>query len=151
MNVLANTHASLFAYLSLLAHQFSTALNTKVTVVNFDSYTDMSELPQGDVVGLGEFGMLKNGDEPLDHVSGVFMVGTQNDPNNMRLIKMLNVIYADAEPGECLPLYAEDTGEDLGVMVFKGETQVLPVEKGMSTKILQGVVFELAAIESDPT
>lgn len=150
MNSVVNVHASLLAYLSMLKGQLETALNTTITVVNFDSYTDMKTLPEGDVIGLAEFSLSTSGDDPLDLCSGIFMAGTVNDPNNMRLIKMINVIYNDAGLTQTLPYYDESNGDDLGIMVFKGETQVLPVEKGMSTKILQGVVFELAAIASNP-
>jgi hypothetical protein len=146
MNTLSNIHASIFAYLSLLAPQLETLTGYPVTVVNFDSYTDMNTLPDGDVIGLGEFSLVSSGDEVLDLSSGIFMAGTVNDPNNMRLIKILNVLYDDCQPTKVLPYYAEASGAEVGILVFKGEAQVLPVEKGLSTKILQGVLFELAAI-----
>lgn len=150
MDSVINTHASLLAYLSLMKGQLQTLLSSTITVVNFDNYADMQTLPDGDVIGIAEFAISTAGDDALDLASGIFMCGTVNDPNNMRLIKMINAFYNDAIPGSTLPYYDESNGDDLGVMVFKGETQVLPVEKGLSTKILQGVVFELAAIASNP-
>ena len=150
MDSVINTHASLLAYLSLMKGQLQTLLSSTITVVNFDNYADMQTLPDGDVIGIAEFAISTAGDDALDLASGIFMCGTVNDPNNMRLIKMINAFYNDSIPGSTLPYYDESNGDDLGIMVFKGETQVLPVEKGLSTKILQGVVFELAAIASNP-
>lgn len=146
MNALINTHASLYYYLGLMSTQIEALTGTAVTVVNFDSYTDMNTLPDGDVIGLAEFSLISSGDEVLDTASAMFMVGTINDPNNMRLIQILNVLYNDAQPGKTLPYVAEADGADIGILVFRGETVVLPVEKGMSTKMLQGMNFEVAAI-----
>lgn len=148
MNSLINSHTSLLAYLQSKAQQLGSELGTTFTVVNFDAYTDLGSLPEGDILGIGDFAFADNSDEPLETLSVILMAGTVNDPNNMRLIKIVSSLYEDLRPEKTINYINESTGLKAGLMICYGETLVLPVEKNLATKILQGVSL-MAAVNTD--
>ena len=131
----------MLAFLRAKASDLSIELETTLTTVNFDAYTDLNTLPAGDVIGLGELSMQTDSSDALEVVTAIIMVGTENDPNNMRLTKIVSELYDCLKPAQKIEYLDEVTGDEAGLMINFGETIVLPVEKDLVSKILQGISF----------
>lgn len=141
MAIYSNTQTSLLAFLQEKATKLSAELGTSIVVANFDAYTDLVNLPSGDILGLGDLSMQSDSEDALEVVTAILMVGTESDANNMRLTKLIDSLYEDLKAEQQIPLLDEQTGEETGLMVCFGQTIVLPVEKDLQNKILQGVSF----------
>lgn len=146
--IYVNTQASLLAYLCAKARSLKDKHGVSFEVINFDAYVDMKDLPKGNVIGIGELSMQDDGKDPIPTVTAFFMAGTENDPNNMLLTKVVSEFWEDVEAESKIDLLDESTAEDIGDIIFYGERIILPVEKNLTNKILQGVSFLGGALVS---
>lgn len=143
MNDLINAHGSLLGFISSLAEGFTASEGIQTTAINLDAVVDESDLPATDIVGLKGFALNSANREPLPVASGMIVMMTRDDPNNMRLIRTLNQIYNQLSPEQLLPLFNLQTGETIGDLKVVGTTRVMPSDR-TAVMAVQGVVFQVA-------
>lgn len=112
--------------------------------VNWDAHAEINTLPAGDVVGIGNLGVSTVDKE--FHIEIGFGISTlpADDTNLFRMIGYVKRLFALLQPEMQIPLVHEDTGEQLGVMIIVGDSDVLPTAK-TQTRPVQFIMISLVA------
>lgn len=132
-----NLRNSLLRYLTDKAVELR-ARGWNVEVVNFDTFADDTQLPDGDLFGAMSLALIA---DPQIEASVKIGFGVFDDPNLDRLTEMISNVVNDFIPGSGgIPLYNSSTGEKIGNLVSRG-VSVLPVASTYRRP------FQFAAVE----
>lgn len=139
-----NLHTSMLAYLNTKAEALGANLNVSISAVNFDAFASESDIPDGDVLGLESLAWME--DEGVYTFSCLFTCGTDDDVNNMRLVKIVSSVFNDVKPECKLRYFDEQLQAQVGWLVVTNGSSVLPVQRGSISKAFQSVSFRGALV-----
>lgn len=115
-----------------------------LTIVKWDAFAEIEELPDGDLIGPMDFSVECDGTETG---SALIAVSTEKDTNIERLDRIISLIYSRLKkPGEMLPLLNASTGQQRSWMTVMEGTAVLPILRA-KTRALKAVAVSLAAVD----
>ncbi len=111
---------------------------------DFDSHGTINQLPDNDLIGVGELS-LKN---DVDDFMGTcyILVSTRGDDGNLvRLRPVVSNLFSFLSPGTVLPLLDPQTGAEVGSMKITAGVSILPVAR-TKTRPLQMVSFGFSLV-----
>jgi hypothetical protein len=143
-----NIQTSLLRYCIDTAQVLKRLTQRQIKELNLDAYANEDELPDSDFIGVENLALQSSDDrQPMDSFSAVITVSTQNDINNMRLVKMVDHIYESLRPTKSMTLFDETSGARVGKIICSGQTSILPVQDGERGRVFQAVVFQGIALD----
>lgn len=94
---------------------------------DFDAHSQQPELPAENLIGPAGFGLAH--EEDFIHLAFSIGVVTHDDPNLFKLRKVMGQLYAKLQPETKLPIYDDETGQQVSWMVLKTPVEITPVTK----------------------
>lgn len=134
-----NIHASIMRFCNDFIEEMDPH-DITLKFVNFDAHEEITEFPDGDLVGFGDFALQI--DAEFSTVICSFGITTQNDPNNVRHAIAMDYLLEKLMPLEKIMVRNAETGEEIGWMVVSGDVSVLAPTK-TDTRAVQFVVVTM--------
>lgn len=78
-----------------------------LSFLNLDAHTEGHTWPEGDLIGFGELNITM---DATDEVMVSFAIGTEGDPNLLRMSELVNELANLLIPGENIPVLDAETG-----------------------------------------
>ena len=94
-------------------------------LVDWDAQTDETTIPDGDLYGLMDYGIIDEGGQYT--VSARICLSTRQDENLFRSRDFTNHLFNACLMDKQVPLLNAETGSRIGTMKFMEGTQVLPL------------------------
>lgn len=143
MGIYMNTKASLLKY----CKDFCTRNGFDFDVFDFDAHATINELPDNDLIGIGEFSMENNSQMYI--VTCMIGVCTKADDQNLtRLSPAIDKLFNELQPDRVdniLEIVTADVGEKTGQFKIINPIAVLPVARNAKARPFQTVAVSLAA------
>lgn len=107
--------------------------------LNWDEHAEMTELPEGDLIGLAGVGLAEDTDKEYD-IPFAVLVSTYKDPGMHRMTKLLSRLRARFVAGTKLPVFTEVGGVAVEKtwMVTRLPLAVTPASKA-EVRLVQGI------------
>lgn len=143
-----NIQASLLRFCSDNANLLRALVGTEFKSLNLDAFSNEDELPEGDFIGIEDLAVQSATDDtPLDTLSAAVTISTVSDTNNMRLTKVVDHIFECLRPTKTFTLFDETTGARRGNITCMNMTQILPVQDGKNSRVIQSIIFQASALD----
>ena len=143
-----NIQASLLRFCSDNAKLLRALVGTEFKSLNLDAFSNEDELPEGDFIGIEDLAVQSATDDtPLDTLSAAVTISTVSDTNNMRLTKVVDHIFECLRPTKTFTLFDETTGARRGNITCMNMTQILPVQDGKNSRVIQSIIFQASALD----
>ena len=143
-----NIQASLLRFCSDNAKLLRALVGTEFKSLNLDAFSNEDELPEGDFIGIEDLAVQSGTDDiPLDTLSAAVTISTVSDSNNMRLTKVVDHIFECLRPTKTFTLFDETTGARRGNITCMNMTQILPVQDGKNSRVIQSIIFQASALD----
>lgn len=139
-NTLSNIQASLMRFCNDFVDA-QALLSVTLEFVNFDAHADEATIPNGDLIGIAGLGLVF--DDSLIDIQAMVGLSTEGDTNLFRLSNLMGQLLELLRPECLIRVYDSESGDDIGWMVIKNGTRLMPVG-GATAKPLQYVIIELA-------
>ncbi|GFD77307.1 hypothetical protein KUL118_01690 [Tenacibaculum sp. KUL118] len=143
-----NIQASLLRFCSDNAKLMRTLVGTEFKSLNLDAFSNEDDLPDGDFIGIEDLAVQSSSDDtPLDTLSAAVTISTVSDTNNMRLTKVVDHIFECLRPSKAFTLFDEKNGARRGNITCMNMTQILPVQDGKNSRVIQSIIFQASALD----
>lgn len=115
-----NIHASLLRFCTDMRDQLNLE-GFNIKVVNLDDFTDESQWPEGDFIGISNVHV-----EIFEtyEVKLMFAVSTSSDKNMFRMAKIAEVMLERLIPNENIPIYDASTGVQIGLFFVQNGVSI---------------------------
>lgn len=142
-----NIQASLLRYCSDKAGQLKLTKGYQLTPMNLDAVLNEDNLAKGNIIGIEKLSVLAESDSNIvTSFTCAITLGTQEDPNNMQLSRLVDSVFKDLQINNNLAIYDSETGLRFTNAVIKGTTYVMPVQVGSDYRVFQSVTFMASVI-----
>lgn len=119
-----NFKSSLLRFCSQFADDRN-SFGCNLSVVNFDAFAQIEDLPAGDLIGLGSYELtIREGFHEVEFMIGV---STQEDTNNFRLTEFIDLLLGKLEPEQIIQVVGATDGVPLGIMTLSEGTKAMAV------------------------
>ena len=117
-----NIHASLLRFCSDFAGEMTMA-GHPMQPVHLDSFINEDDWPKSDFIGVGQVTVEM---DETPEVYCVFALSTNQDPNLMRMSRVMNHLSNRLMPNQSLNLLDSETGNPIGLLMVAKGTRVDP-------------------------
>lgn len=124
---MASDHENFWTSITKFCQQSITDMGSSAIFQDFDTHSQMDQLPQQDMVGTANLHWIN--DEHFYTVMCSIGVSTFEDQNLFRHRKMIGWLGERLKPMSTLRVYNSDSGSDIGWMAVQGGISLLPMAK----------------------
>lgn len=109
---------------------------------DFDAHASLEELPQKNLIGVGEYSLQE--EQELYYGSCSIFISTLQTDHNINILRpTLAKLFAELHTNRRIPIYNDDFTQEIGNIVIMNGTQAMPVAR-TKTRPLAGINISFA-------